>query len=635
MTRSGRGRTSALILAASIRTADGTTSDAFVPDDRQIIFPPEGEVIDLTIDEYKFSDILSFKHGRVEAAYKAVDKLSKDEFVIADAALEGLSVAGRFKANRLHVRIDSHSLGRESSPVNHELSFVGLTLDGYEVIVVTGTELFSTFVTRDQLDRAFKMGTIHKIGTIYRALRDKIRSGFEYLFPRKLRWINATVVTQVRCEHPGVTIDGNCIALEGFGSIHFGEYLAANNDSRWLTLVRIHLTGSSVADINICEVGVGFKQELSPFDGILSLSKPILQPILYATDRAPSNPSGVNAFYSGMRNPERVLNFGTANVNVPRGHKLATLEIGSIWNFEAAPDPKKHWMLTNVTQSTEAEFFQQIADSVQKSRDILLYIHGYNVTFTDAVLRTAQLCRDLVFGGTVVLYSWTSQGNPISYFIDETNVGNTTERLREFVLAIAEIPNVRALHVIAHSMGNRAMIDALRILSDTRMPSQAMTSVPFANIVFAAPDVDAENFADKVKYIRALGRRLTLYASEFDSALLLSKKFHGFQRAGQGGASIVLISDLDTIDASQVDASLLGHAYYGSNPKVVSDIRKLIHEGASPSERGLRALSRNKYVYYVFPPTVRTISQTLVRWAVTLAFDLRITASRKLLGRRK
>ena len=99
-------------------------------------------------------------------------------------------------------------------------------------------------------------------------------------------------------------------------------------------------------------------------------------------------------------------------------------------------------------------------------------------------------------------------------------------------------------------------------------------------IILAAPDIDADTFKDEIapRIIAAESptTHLTLYASSKDEALLASKKFHGYARAGDAGDLQLILTGLEYIDASSVDTGFLGHSYYGDNRSVIADIHYLI-----------------------------------------------------------
>ena len=53
--------------------------------------------------------------------------------------------------------------------------------------------------------------------------------------------------------------------------------------------------------------------------------------------------------------------------------------------------------------------------------DILVFLHGYNVSFEEAALRAAQISCDLKFPGLSAFFSWPSQGTlgPFAYDMPE------------------------------------------------------------------------------------------------------------------------------------------------------------------------------------------------------------------------
>jgi len=77
----------------------------------------------------------------------------------------------------------------------------------------------------------------------------------------------------------------------------------------------------------------------------------------------------------------------------------------------------------------------------------------------------------------------------------------------------------------------------------------------------------------------------TLYASSNDEAIRISKEPHSYPRAGEAGDDIIILPGLDTIDASMVDTSLIGHSYFAEKRSVLSDLFYLLGEGKPPSQR--------------------------------------------------
>ncbi len=278
------------------------------------------------------------------------------------------------------------------------------------------------------------------------------------------------------------------------------------------------------------------------------------------------------------------LAFGSCDVSIPETHERGELESPSVFRLEFAEKPHRHVVLLDVEPLGRDGFLQACRGRVERSarREALVFVHGYNVTFEDAARRTAQLAYDLEFDGAPLFFSWPSQGGLLQYAVDETNAVWTVPHLKEFLLTVARQTGAEAVHLVAHSMGNRALTSALQQLSYELGEESSV----FHEVVLTAPDIDAEVFRrDIAPAIVKTARRVTLYASSKDEALALSKRVHGYPRAGDSGRDLVVVPGIDTIDVSAVDTSLLGHSYYGDNHTVIADLATLLLERRPPPER--------------------------------------------------
>ena len=179
------------------------------------------------------------------------------------------------------------------------------------------------------------------------------------------------------------------------------------------------------------------------------------------------------------------------------------------------------------------------------------------------------------------MYSWPSQEGLLSYIVDETNVAWTVPHLKDLLVGVARQSGAKSVHLIAHSMGNRALTSALRELA----MEQKAECPKFREVVLTAPDVDADLFRrDLAPAIAGIASRVTLYASSNDEALVASRIVHGYRRAGESGERVVVVPGVDTVDVSEVDTSLIGHSYYGSNSSVLADLFELM-QGSKPADQ--------------------------------------------------
>jgi len=122
-----------------------------------------------------------------------------------------------------------------------------------------------------------------------------------------------------------------------------------------------------------------------------------------------------------------------------------------------------------------------------------------------------------------------------------------------------------SVNLMVHSMGHQLALPALKNFSEKK------SDKIFINELFLnAPDFDIKEFQSYSRKIKSIANRITIYCSNNDKAMLVSKVFNQNQeRLG----SCANIDDIDVINVSQIDdfAISLGHGYYSSRP-VLNDI---------------------------------------------------------------
>lgn len=321
--------------------------------------------------------------------------------------------------------------------------------------------------------------------------------------------------------------------------------------------------------------------------------------VFYATDRQPTGNLTPADFYGADRSPDESIHLGTLDVSIPRDHRMGEIERPSIWKLEFREDPAKHVVLLSVSPQSEADFYRGLSAKVDTSpdKDAFVFIHGFDNTFEQAAWRTAQLSYDLGFKGAPILYTWPSKGQLVTYPADEATVEWSTPHLQKFLEAVASQSHAKTIHLIAHSMGNRALTGALKAIAQSHQGTPPM----FKEVFLAAPDIDAGVFRQLAEVFPFAADHVTLYASSRDQALAASQHVHDDERAGDS-VHICVVPRVDTIDATLVDTGLLGHSYFGDSRSILSDIFKVMDKGLPPDQRGMRATEVQQMKYWVFQP---------------------------------
>ena len=306
--------------------------------------------------------------------------------------------------------------------------------------------------------------------------------------------------------------------------------------------------------------------------------------IMFATvrklDTSKSSAEKGEGVFSGERS--EALSFGRARVGVPKGHKLGHLELPrgfslfgyQLWGEET--DPAKHFVMLGV-QSLTPDQWDSLVDSIGP-HEALIFVHGFNNTFEDGVFRFAQIAVDLQYKGLPVLFSWASRGDVADYEYDRNSALVARSAFLQLLDNLQKKHGITKVHVIAHSMGNFLVLDALANMGGAR---QAM-----GELIMAAPDIDRDEFKLDLPKLKGAFNGLTLYASGADRALRLSMKVAGgIPRAGYvPPEGPVLLPGLETLDATTLGEDMFGlnHSTYAEARPLIDDIGLILQGRRAP-----------------------------------------------------
>lgn len=304
---------------------------------------------------------------------------------------------------------------------------------------------------------------------------------------------------------------------------------------------------------------------------------------------------GVGPSFGPHRDAAEKVHYGTCDVSIPPRHKSGEVERPII-----GPENEEDHVVLKSTEELEAQaFFElvrtKVAELPRDDRSCFVFIHGFNVDFENAARRTAQIHYDLKFEGIPIFFSWPSRAKLHEYFSDRNEIEFSRYVIKQFLIDVAEKVKADRIHVIAHSMGADATCRAIAELGER--------GKIFDQIVLAAPDIDREVFRVQIApRLTKTANRTTLYCSKNDLALIASRSFNDGTRAGDSSQGALVLRDVDTVDASEIDTDLLGHSYYGDCLPLLDDVNKLLRSALPPKDRQLRPWPVDEeLIYWTLP----------------------------------
>lgn len=322
--------------------------------------------------------------------------------------------------------------------------------------------------------------------------------------------------------------------------------------------------------------------------------------VYFATNRNRPNETQSDKRFGNGRGES--ITYGTVAVAIPKDHRMGNLETPSIFRLEFRKDPGRHVSLESTELLSKDRWRSELMVRANRmgKPGVLLFVHGYNLSFSDAAERTGQLAYDLAFPGPSVFFAWPSQGGLAKYVVDEQMAEYSVIDMQQLLADLAELVPGGPVYVVAHSMGSRVLARALVELLATDLGKRRA----FKEIVLTAPDIDADVFKrDIAPKILGPGPHFTLYANSKDRALPVLDAPHGVWRLGEGGDRITVLNGIDSIDASRVKTDFIAHSYFGDADALLSDLFYVIRESKPADKRvRLEAVTRSDGKYWRFKP---------------------------------
>ena len=195
----------------------------------------------------------------------------------------------------------------------------------------------------------------------------------------------------------------------------------------------------------------------------------------------------------------------------------------------------------------------------------VIYVHGYGEYFAKNCRRAALLQERLGLNGRMLLFSWPSSSY-LTYSGDASDLEQSIDELNALLTLAADAIGHDRVVLMAHSMGSRGIVDALRVRQDEGR---------FSGAIFIAPDIRRDVFRENVSMLQRRASDIVVYTSDSDRVLWLSTTVNVSGRLG-----VAREFDLDhttVVDVTPTGTNdISGHLYHMLNPAVIEDLRVLL-----------------------------------------------------------
>jgi esterase/lipase superfamily enzyme len=334
-------------------------------------------------------------------------------------------------------------------------------------------------------------------------------------------------------------------------------------------------------------------------------------PVFYATTRAAASPSepghyvnsageGMTLGVAGVRLGEPAWTWNDLMAS-DRTNTVAQARPGAVERIEELGTLRADADKDEAERRFIAAIDAQLAKAINK--EIVLYVHGYRVTFDEVAVQMGSFAHYLGHGA-VVTFQWPTGLNFWNYITGCPRAERYIPDIERLVALVAR-SSAERVNILAYSCGSPLLASALARLR-ARHPQEGRAELAkryrIGNVIFAASDVDLKTFARQdVPPILDLAQQLIIYASRNDRALGFSSLIAGASRLGKPDIADLsprelerLAADprLQVIDVSDVRGvhemgGMKGHGYWYANNWISTDVTLSLRHPIPPAQRCL------------------------------------------------
>ncbi|MGR9140858.1 alpha/beta hydrolase [Rhizobium leguminosarum] len=310
--------------------------------------------------------------------------------------------------------------------------------------------------------------------------------------------------------------------------------------------------------------------------------------LLVATTRAADDNPAV--LFSGERGTGLAVN--AVDVSIP---PEANRKVGQVqWPSRLPADPLRDFVTVSVDPlDGERAGETWLKTHMPKSRRVLVFVHGFNNRYEDAVYRFAQIVHDSHADVAPVVFTWPSRGSIFDYNYDKESTNYSRDALEELLTRTAANPAVSDVTIMAHSMGTWLTVEALRQMAIRN----GHVAAKINNVILASPDLDVDVFGRQFASLGKERPHFTIFVSQDDRALALSRRISGnVDRLGQIDPSVepyrskLEAAGITVLDLTKLKGGdRLNHGKFAESPEVVKLIgdRLIAGQAITDSNVGL------------------------------------------------
>lgn len=385
-------------------------------------------------------------------------------------------------------------------------------------------------------------------------------------------------------------------------SIHFGLFCAMLGALAGCATVEPHLMPTPAVFKN---ERLDYAPRLPP--GLRSTRLPVF----FATTRAPAT-AGEPGHY--INDPGDGMTLGVAEVRLGEpgwtwddlmaSDRTSTIEHarpGAVERVEEFGKAREDGAPDDADRRFIAAINAQLAKS--NNKELVLYVHGYRVTFDEVSVQMGAFAHYLGHGA-MVTFQWPTGLNFWNYLTDCPRAERYIPDIERLIALLAR-SSAERINVMAYSCGSPLLAATLARLR-ARHPAEGRAELAkryrIGNIIFAASDVDLKTFArEHVPPSLDLAQQLVVYASRNDRALGFSSLVAGASRLGRPDIADLTPEELErlaadprfqVIDVSDVRGAqemggMKGHGYWYANEWISSDVTLSLRHAIPPAQRCL------------------------------------------------